>query len=239
MRRADRLFQIIQIFRGARGPLTAAALADELEVSVRTVYRDIADLMAQRVPIRGEAGIGYILEAGYDMPPLMLTADEIEAAVLGAQWVAARGDPQLRRGARDLVSKLVAVMPERLKAVALETTVVTPPHDYGRDDALDIAAVRDAIRAGRKLAIGYRDEHGKISQRRIWPIAVVYFDAVRLLAAWCELRTDFRHFRTDRVQSVAFLEERVPKRLAVLRQDWLAKEREDYGRTSSREDCAT
>src|SRR5215469_14682891 len=102
MRRADRLFQIIQVLRRTRRPVTADAIAVELETSKRTIYRDIADLMAQRVPIRGEAGVGYVLDGGYDLPPLMLTADEIEAAVLGAQWVAGRGDPALARAARDL-----------------------------------------------------------------------------------------------------------------------------------------
>src|SRR5580692_11317571 len=112
MRRSDRLFQIIQILRGSKRPMTASRLSDELEVSVRTVYRDIADLMAQRVPIRGEAGVGYVLDGGYDLPPLMLTPDEIEAAVLGAQWVAGRGDPALARAAQDLIAKIGAAVPE-------------------------------------------------------------------------------------------------------------------------------
>src|SRR5579862_6383815 len=114
MRRADRLFQIIQILRRGRGPHTAGRIAAELETSKRTVYRDIADLIGQRVPIRGEAGVGYVLEGGFDMPPLMLTADEIEAAVLGAQWVARRGDPSLARAAQDLIAKIAASVPERL-----------------------------------------------------------------------------------------------------------------------------
>src|SRR5271155_184206 len=116
MRRADRLFQIIQILRRTPRPITADAIAAELETSKRTVYRDIADLMAQRVPIRGEAGVGYVLDGGYDLPPLMLTPDEIEAAVLGAQWVAGRGDPVLARAANDLIAKIAAVVPERLRS---------------------------------------------------------------------------------------------------------------------------
>src|SRR5579859_7645755 len=120
MRRTERLFQIIQILRSARFPVTGRVLADELEISLRTLYRDMAELMAQRVPIRGEAGAGYVLEDGYDMPPLMLTADELEAAVLGAAWVAKRGDPSLARGARDLVAKLSAVIPEALRPILLD-----------------------------------------------------------------------------------------------------------------------
>lgn len=222
MRRADRLFQLIQILRGAGRPITASVLAEELEVSVRTVYRDIADLMGQRVPVRGEAGIGYVFEDGYDLPPLMLNADEIEAAVLGAQWVAARGDPALRRGARDLIGKLTAVMPEHLKSVALEAAVLAPQAHVQAEDSFDIGALRRAIREHRILQICYADEAGKLSQRRVWPIAIVYFDAVRLLAAWCELRQDFRHFRTDRVQKAEFLDELIPERFGILRSRWVA-----------------
>src|SRR5580692_2547905 len=129
MRRTERLFAIIQILRRARAPITAQAVADELETSLRTIYRDVAELIAQRVPVRGEAGIGYMLERGYDMPPLMLTPDEIEAAVLGARWVAARGDPALARAADDLVAKIGAVIPQHLRPHLLDAALTTPePH---------------------------------------------------------------------------------------------------------------
>ena len=117
MRRTERLFQIIQILRGKQRPVTGRALADELEISLRTLYRDMAELMAQRVPITGEAGTGYVLGEGYDMPPLMLTADELEAAALGAEWVAAQSDPSLARAARDLVAKLSEAIPDELRPV--------------------------------------------------------------------------------------------------------------------------
>src|SRR3978361_553926 len=120
MRRADRLFQIIQVLRRTRKPLTADAIAAELETSKRTMYRDIATLIEQRVPIRGEAGMGYILEKGFDLPPLMLTPDEIEAAVLGAQWVAGHADPVLARAAQDLIAKIADTVPERLRPFLLE-----------------------------------------------------------------------------------------------------------------------
>ncbi|MDA0241176.1 MAG: YafY family protein, partial [Proteobacteria bacterium] len=217
MRRADRLFQIIQILRGARGATTATALADELETSVRTVYRDIADLMAQRVPIRGEAGVGYVLERGYDMPPLMLTPDEIEAAVLGAQWVAGRGDPAMARGARDLIAKISDVVPEDLRPLVLDSPMMAPAwSDRGPEDAVDMERVRTWIRRRGKLRIDYGDEKGKPSQRVIWPIAIAYFETVRLIVAWCELRTDFRHFRTDRIQHAEFLEEIYQTRTSIL-----------------------
>lgn len=220
MRRADRLFQIIQILRRSSRPVTADAIASELEVSKRSVYRDIADLMGQRVPIRGEAGIGYVLENGFDLPPLMLTADEIEAAVLGAQWVSSRGEPALARAALDLIAKIAASVPEKLRPYALEPATGTPPALNRQPDNIDMAQVRLQIHAGRKIALHYRDEAGRETERTIWPIAVGYMDTVRLLAAWCELRNDFRHFRTDRVIAAEFLDERYPERPAKLRTKW-------------------
>src|ERR1700691_522584 len=138
MRRANRLFQIIQILRRSRRPVTASQLATELEVSQRSVYRDIADLMGQRVPIRGEAGIGYVLDRDFDMPPLMLTPDELEAAVLGAQWVADRGDAVLAGAARDLISKIAAAVPERLRPFIAAPSIGAPPSRAATVDGLDI-----------------------------------------------------------------------------------------------------
>jgi predicted DNA-binding transcriptional regulator YafY len=221
MRRADRLFQIIQILRRTSRPVTADAIAAELEVSKRSVYRDIADLMGQRVPIRGEAGVGYVLENGFDLPPLMLTANEIEAAVLGAQWVAGRGDPALARAALDLIAKIGASVPEELRPYALEPSIATPPAWKKEPDTIDMALVRAQIHAGRKIGLRYRDEAGRESARKIWPITIGYLDTVRLLVAWCELRSDFRHFRTDRVVAADFLDERYPERPARLRAKWL------------------
>lgn len=220
MRPADRLFQIIQILRRARGPVTADAIALELETSKRSVYRDVATLIGQRVPIRGEAGVGYVLEGGFDLPPLMLTQDEIEAAVLGAQWVAGRGDPALARAAQDLVAKIAASVPERLRPFVLDSAALASPSHQPAVDAIDMAALRAAIHGGRKVRLSYRDEQGRASDRVIWPVAVGYFDTVRLIAAWCELRGDFRHFRTDRVAGAEFLEDRYPGRPGPLRARW-------------------
>jgi len=220
MRRADRLFQIIQVLRRSRRPVTADAMAAELETSKRTIYRDIADLMAQRVPIRGEAGVGYVLDGGYDLPPLMLTPDEIEAAVLGAQWVAGRGDPALARAALDLIAKIGATVPERLRPYALEPATRAAPRWNVAPDGLDMAQVRHAIRNGHKIALRYSDEKDRVSERTVWPFAVGYHETVRLLIAWCELRADFRSFRTDRVTRADFLEARYPERPAALRARW-------------------
>lgn len=228
MRRADRLFRIIQILRRRRRPVTAGEIAGELETSPRTIYRDIAQLMADRVPIRGEAGVGYVLEGGFDMPPLMLTADEVEAAVLGAQWVMGRADAALSRAAADLVAKIGQVIPEHLRPVLMEPALSAPNVILHPLDAIDMPRVRAAIRAQGKIALVYRDEKGAATERVIWPIAVSYWDAVRLIVAWCELRKAFRHFRTDRVIAAQFLEERYATPRARLRAQWKKEMEADW-----------
>jgi len=221
MRRTERLFAIIQILRRARTPITAQSIAEELETSLRTVYRDVAELIAQRVPVRGEAGIGYMLENGFDMPPLMLTPDEIEAVVLGARWVAGRGDPALARAADDLVAKIGAVIPQHLRPFLLDGALTTPNRrDMIKADSFDVGKVRTAIRGQTKIRLTYRDETERSTERTVWPVAIAYYETVRLLAAWCELRQDFRHFRTDRVTEAAFLDERYPARRDILRSQW-------------------
>ena len=228
MRRADRLFQIIQILRRHQKPVTADAIAEELETSKRTVYRDIADLVGQRAPIRGEAGVGYILEDGFDLPPLMLTPDEIEAAVLGAQMVAARGDPVLRRAAEDLIAKIGAVIPENLRPLVVEPATRAAPNWKATPDNIDMAGVRQQIRAGRKLVLTYRDEQERETRRVVWPFAIGYHETTRLIMAWCEMRADFRSFRTDRVTAAIFTEERYPDRPASLRARWRRHQQEQW-----------
>jgi predicted DNA-binding transcriptional regulator YafY len=220
MRRADRLFQIIQVLRRSSRPVTASMLAEELEVSKRSVYRDVADLIGQRVPIRGEAGLGYVLDRGYDMPPLMLTPDELEAAVLGAQWVAERGDAVLAAAARDLIAKITTAVPERLRPFIAEPTIGAPPRNIITHDGIDIARTRLWIRNGRKIRIRYQNQDKQESQRTIWPVIIGYAETVRLLAAWCELRQGFRHFRTDRIVAAEFLDESYGRRPSELRTRW-------------------
>jgi predicted DNA-binding transcriptional regulator YafY len=221
MRKADRLFQIVQILRRTGQPVTADAIAEELETSKRSIYRDIAALMGQRVPIRGEAGIGYVLEGGFDLPPLMLTADEIDAVALGAHWVAEHGDPALGRAAKDVLAKVAAVLPEDLRPLLMDN-----PARAGRawnkvPDGLDVAQLRVWIRTGRKLAIAYRDETERETQRTIWPLLIGYRDATRLLVGWCELRTGYRTFRLDRILQAEFLDAPIPQRPALLRAQYL------------------
>ena len=219
MRRAERLLQLLQILRRHRRPVTGDAIAQELEVSLRTVYRDIASLIADRVPIRGEAGVGYVLGEGFDLPPLMFTPDELEAVMLGLRWVARRGDGQLSRAAQDTVSKIGAVLPERLRPFLFDAGLLVPPGDRVIRDSVDVAQLRNAIREGRKAELLYKAEDGKETQRVIWPLAVAYYDAQRLIVAWCELRQAFRSFRTDRMVNMAVLEQKYPgRRKALLKQ---------------------
>lgn len=220
MRRADRLFQIIQILRRSSRPVTAAALAEELEVSRRTVYRDMADLIGQRVPIDGEAGLGYLLEPGYDMPPLMLTPDEIEAVVLGAQLVARLSDPFLANAARDVVAKIASTVPERLRPFIAEPSVGAKPASGPREDSLDVRPLRSAIREGLKVRLRYRSETGDETERIVWPVILGYAEAHCLLVAWCETRQAFRHFRTDRILSATVLDQAYGMRRSELRRRW-------------------
>jgi predicted DNA-binding transcriptional regulator YafY len=222
MRRGDRLFEIIQVLRRAAGPMTADAIARELETGRRTIYRDIAALIGQRVPIRGEAGVGYVLERGFDLPPLMLTIDELEAVVLGSQWVIAHADPMLAKAALDVLAKVAAIVPEALRGAIDDPAVGTPPVRRATEQGwVDIGKLRSWSRQGRKLIIGYVDNAGAWSERTVWPFMIGYVEGVQTLMAWCELRDDFRVFRTDRLHSVAFLETHYPAHRSALRNRWL------------------
>ncbi|MBI3452014.1 MAG: YafY family transcriptional regulator [Rhodospirillales bacterium] len=223
MRRADRLLQIIQVLRRRRTPTTAERIAEELEVSVRTVYRDMAALLASGVPVAGEAGIGYVLRAGYDLPPLMFTIEEIEALVLGAQMVARAGDAALAKAARDSLAKVEHVLPRDLHDALTRTALFAPNFGQSPAPAVDLGVARSAIRRARKLQISYRDEKGAPTRRTVWPLALAYFTDTTLLCAWCELRRDFRHFRADRIETMAPLEARYDTRGGRLVRDYLAR----------------
>ncbi|MBZ9846162.1 YafY family transcriptional regulator [Mesorhizobium sp. CA14] len=220
MRRADRLFQLIQILRRSSRPVTAAAISQELEVSKRTVYRDIADLMGQRVPITGEAGFGYILHPGFDMPPLMFTPDEIEAIVLGAKWVSSHSDALIATAASDVVSKIAAVVPDALRPFIAEPSMTIRPVQSPPNETINIAPIRQAIRDGRKLRLRYRSKADETTTRTVWPVILGYSETSRLLVAWCELRQDLRHFRTDRIVAVEVSEEAISLRDGELRRRW-------------------
>jgi predicted DNA-binding transcriptional regulator YafY len=230
LRKAERLFEIVQLLRRVDGPISAQRIAQELGSSKRSVYRDVSALIAQDVPIRGEAGIGYVLEKGFDMPPLMLTSDELDAAVLGAHWVASRGEPDLAKAALNLLAKIEVVVPERLRGHVLEPTTSIAPV-VPAFEAVNSSLLRNAIRTQRKIALVYEGGPGARTERTVWPILLGYRDAGRILAAWCELRSGFRYFRTDRMISADTLEQRIPENAPALRARWrsaMDQERESY-----------
>ena len=205
MRRADRLFQIVQLLRGRR-VVTAAELAEELEVSPRTIYRDVQDLLASGVPIEGEAGLGYLLPRGFDLPPLMFDEDEIEALVLGARMVETFGDPTLARRARSVLSKVQHVLPDRLKP-RLEKVALYVPTGIDSEHAAKLEPLRRGVNEKRKVRFEYVDGSGQPSTRKVRPVCMTFWGRTWLATAWCELRRDFRSFRPDRMESVELLDE--------------------------------
>ncbi len=229
MRRSDRLFDIIQRLRTATRPTTAAALASELEVTPRTVYRDIATLQARRVPIEGAAGVGYVLRKGFDLPPLMFTIDEVEAIAVGARLVRRLRDPKLQESAEAVLAKVTVVLPERLRSHLAATPIYVSPGITAEAQGADLADVRAAIRDSRKLYIAYADEKGRRTNRTIWPIAMAYYVDVTLVGAWCELRADYRNFRVERIRSSRVLDEHFDQDGGRLFAEWsaLPKERPD------------
>jgi predicted DNA-binding transcriptional regulator YafY len=220
VRKAERLFQIIQILRRSSRPVTSAEIAEELEVARRTVYRDIAHLIGQRVPVEGEAGLGYVLDPRYDMPPLMLTPEEIEAVLLGAQMVARLGDPAITTAARDVISKISSSIPEDLLPFIAEPAVSLRPDEVAEGPAFDSRPFRWAIREGRKLRLDYRAADDSLSHRTVWPVLLGYADGRCLLIAWCETRRAFRHFRAERILKAEVLHEAIGISRIGLRRQW-------------------
>ncbi|OAG75618.1 transcriptional regulator [Acetobacter malorum] len=233
LRSTDRLFQIIQILRRSPRPVTARRLADELEVSIRTIYRDIAHLMGQRVPILGEAGVGYVLGAEYDMPPLALLPVELEAIVLGTQWVAAHGDKILARAAQDVLVKVAAAVPECLQPLINAPSTAAKLPLGASQEMIDTANLRAAIRTGTKLHLHYRDQQGEVTERTVWPVVLGYSDITCVLIAWCELRQGFRHFRTDRIHAVEILDEQIDEPRYRLLQRWQAQRTSELAKVTS------
>ena len=206
MRRADRLFDIIQLLRRNR-LVRAQDLARELEVSERTIYRDIAALMASGVPIEGEAGVGYVLRGGFDLPPLMFDEEEIEALVLGARIVEGWADAGLAEAGARALGKIETVLPERLRSYMTGVPINAPREHWAEPVAVDLAEVRHAIRDGRKLAITYCSKAGEVTERVVRPLLLSFYGSIWNLTTWCELREDFRTFRLDLVEEARFLDE--------------------------------
>ena len=221
MSRSARLLELLQALRGRRHPVTAAELAKALEVSERTIYRDIATLTARGAPIAGEAGIGYVLKPGLFLPPLMFTADEIDAIVLGLRYVDQRGDAVLTKAASDALAKIESVLTaEGRAAAAAPLTMPGPPPSFP-ENAVPLSDLRAAIQRQRRLEIDYADGQGRRSHRTVWPVQLGFMDNARVLGAWCEARRDFRTFRTDRILA-AVEGERYPARRVDLLRDFRA-----------------
>lgn len=222
MNRTERLFVLMDALRRHRRPVTAADLAEEAGVSVRTIYRDIDALVRLGAPVDGEAGLGYMLRGGFFLPPLTFDREELDALVLGARWVLRRTDEKLAEAAANALAKIAAATEEdRRDEIAGSANWIASSPELG--DPSFMETVRAAIYSERTLAIDYVDADGVATSRTIWPIAIAYFDQRRLVVAWCELREAFRQFRPDRIEHVKPTGKRYPKRRAALIKDWAAE----------------
>ena len=223
MRRADRLFEIIQILR-RRKLVRARDLAEHFEISERTVYRDIQDLIVSGVPIEGEAGVGYVLRGGFDLPPLMFDERELEALVLGARIVQSWADADLAEAAADVIAKVETVIPAAMRDRMAQIALLAPAEHYAEPIALDMKALRSAVRERRKLHLRYQDGDARASERAVRPLGLAFYGPVWLLVAWCELRDDFRCFRLDRIAEVELLNEIFRPETGKTLQDYLKRD---------------
>jgi predicted DNA-binding transcriptional regulator YafY len=219
MSRTHRLFDLLQMLRGRRRPVSGAELAREAGISLRTLYRDIVALQALGAGIEGEAGVGYVLKPGFLLPPLMFSAQEIEALTLGLRWVAQRTDAEMGLAARSAMAKVGAVLPAELRAKMEDDALLVAP-SRTLPQSVPLALLRRVLSEERKLAISYADEKGAKTRRVVWPVTLGFFDMTRILVAWCELRQDFRHFRTDRIEAADLLAERTPRPRRALIKEW-------------------
>jgi predicted DNA-binding transcriptional regulator YafY len=218
--KTERLFAVMDALRRHRRPVTAAALAEEQGVSVRTLYRDVQTLIGLGAPIDGEAGVGYMLRPGFFMPPLMFTPEELESLVLGARWVQAQPDAGLASAARNALGKIATASPDDLRD-RIKDTGLWPVLMRGRDAPMPVLGlVREAMRNEKALHIAYADEDGAATERDIWPVQLAYYEGKQIVVGWCCLRLAFRNFRTDRIVRVAVTEERYGRRRAQLGKEW-------------------
>jgi len=220
MDKTERLFSVMDALRRHRRPVTAAQLAEEQGVSVRTLYRDVQTLIGLGAPIDGEAGVGYMLRPGFFMPPLMFSPEELEALVLGARWVQAQPDGGLAGAARNALGKIATASPDDLRD-RIRDTGLWPVLMRGPKDPMPVLGlVRSAMRQEKALHIGYADETGKESERDIWPVQLAYYEGKQIIVAWCVMREAFRHFRTDRIVRVTETETRYGRRRLQLAKEW-------------------
>ena len=222
--RSQRLLDLLQLLRTHRRPVSGAELARETGISLRTLYRDIATLQAQGANIEGEAGVGYVLRPGFLLPPLMFTEAEIEALVLGSRWVAGRADGTMATAARAALAKISAVLPEELGEELENSTLLIGPGKVLEMAHVELGVLRATIRSQLKAQIDYGDENGQGTRRTVWPFALAFFDQVRVVLAWCELRQDFRSFRADRITAFQPTSTRYPRSRQSLLKEWRARQ---------------
>lgn len=230
MSRAERLLDLLQLLRRHRAPVAGQVLAAELNISLRTLYRDIATLQGQGAEIDGEPGLGYVLRPGFMLPPLMFSIDELEALIVGGQWVGRQiDDPRLSKAAGNALTKIGAVLPDDLRRELDSGTLYVAQRPI-EPVQIDPSLLRDAIRKEQKLRIGYRDEGGNDTDRVIWPFIIGFLDQRKVVGAWCELRDDYRQFRIDRIATVTLTGDRVPRRRHALLKEWRERMDQSYDR---------
>ncbi|AIN63331.1 helix-turn-helix transcriptional regulator [Providencia stuartii] len=220
MTRTQRLLTLLQILKESRYPITAESLASQLHISIRSVYRDIDELRCQGAEITGEAGIGYQLKSGLLLPPLMFDDNELEALILGLRWVQSNADEELKLSAMRAINKINAVVKQGSQNLINQTTLFAPSTQIAPINNVIAKNLRLSLRKEIKAKIDYQDENGKFSSRVIWPIAIGYMKDTQVLAAWCELRESYRHFRLDRIQSYIALEDKLPYPKHYLFEQW-------------------
>ena len=220
MRKADRLFRIVEYLKARRQIVTADKLAETLEVSTRTIYRDIADLNASGIPIIGEAGMGYILSRDHMVQPLMFGLEELDALMLGAKMVENWGDKELAKSASQAIDKLTSVLPESLQKEISETFLFSYSSKEKVPIEIDFTALRRSIRSKNKLNFSYEDEKGEQTARQVRPLCLMFFSPVWLLLSWCEMREDFRNFRVDRIHNLTVIKERFKNEKGKRLQDY-------------------
>jgi predicted DNA-binding transcriptional regulator YafY len=221
--KTERLFSIMDALRRHRRPVTAAQLAEEQHVSVRTLYRDVQTLIGLGAPIDGEAGVGYMLRPGFFLPPLMFTAEELEALVLGGRWVQAQPDAGLAGAAKNALAKIATASPEDLRDRINDTGLWPVLMRGPLEPVPTLGLMRDAMRNERAVHIAYADENGKTTERDIWPVQLAYYEGKQIVVGWCCLREAFRNFRTDRIAGAIPTDERFGRRRAVLVKEWKAE----------------
>ena len=231
MSRAERLLNLIDELRARKRPAPGAVLAEKMGVSIRTLYRDIASLRAQKAPIDGEPGLVFILRPGFHLPPLMFPDDEIEALALGASWVAERADKNLAAAAQSALARIRSVVPAHLAHKIDSQYLVVGPPAPAQMQHIDLSIFRKALKTECKLHISYADAKGTATERTVWPFQIGFFDGASLLSAWCESRKGIRHFRIDRIAQVMETDERYPKRRHDLVKMW--RELEQPGKSRS------